>query len=50
VIGANVRVIEVYSYMKNFVKRKREIGWNLTTVHDLFDAQEASSREEGSKS
>ncbi|NIV38211.1 MAG: hypothetical protein GWN58_54985 [Anaerolineae bacterium] len=49
VIGANVRVIEVYSYMKNFVKRKREIGWNLTTVHELYDAQEASSREEGSK-
>jgi hypothetical protein len=48
-IDAEVRVIEVYSYMRNFVKRKREIGWNLTTFHDLCDTHEISSRDEGSK-
>jgi len=27
--------IKVYSYYKNAAKYRREIGWNLTTVHDL---------------
>ena len=46
-IDADVRVIEVYSYMKNHVKRKREIGWNLTTFHELGDTHGSSGRGKG---
>jgi len=37
VIDAEVQTVEVYSYIKNEVKRDREIGWNLTTLYDLDD-------------
>jgi flagellar biogenesis protein FliO len=33
VIPAAVRVIEVYSYLQNVKKRKRNIGWNTTSVY-----------------
>jgi hypothetical protein len=48
-IDAEVNVLEVYSYMKNFVKRKREIGWNLTTFHDLRQTHEVPGQDERMK-
>ena len=33
IINADVQTVEVYSYYKNTEKPKREIGWNLTTIH-----------------
>lgn len=30
-----IQTVEVYSYFKNEKKRDREIGWNLTTIHDI---------------
>jgi len=30
-----LEVIEVYSHVNNEQKRKKEIGWNLTTVKDI---------------
>jgi hypothetical protein len=38
-IDGGVQVVEVYTYVKNVVKRNREIGWDLKTVYDLRDAQ-----------
>lgn len=38
-IDGGVQVVEVYTYVKNVVKRHREIGWDLKTVYDLRDAK-----------
>lgn len=35
VIDSEATTVEVYSYFKNSAKRRREIGWNLTTLYDL---------------
>lgn len=35
VIDSNLQTIQVYTYLKNETKRKREIGWSRTTVYDL---------------
>ena len=35
VIDSDVQVIVVYSYLKNAEKRRREIGWNATSIYDL---------------
>jgi hypothetical protein len=35
ILDAETQTIEVYSYLKNEKKRDREIGWDLTTLHDL---------------
>ncbi len=34
-IDPDVQVVVVYSYLKNVKKRRREIGWNATTVYEL---------------
>lgn len=34
-VDGSVRGIEVYSYIKDVSERKRELGWNKTTVHEL---------------
>jgi hypothetical protein len=35
VISSEVKTIVVYSHFKNIVKRRREIGWNKTSVYDI---------------
>jgi hypothetical protein len=35
VIDADAKVVEVYTYLKNKKKKRREIGWHLTTFYDL---------------
>jgi hypothetical protein len=35
IIGTTPRTIQIDSYLKNKVIRCKEIGWNVTTVHDL---------------
>jgi hypothetical protein len=35
VINSSIQTVEVYSHFKNAKKRPRDIGWNLTTIHDL---------------
>jgi len=36
-----VHTVEVYSYFKNEKKRDREIGWNLTTIHEIEPTTES---------
>ena len=38
VIDSDVQVVVVYSYLKNVKKRRREIGWNATSIYDLRPA------------
>ena len=35
VVGKPLTTFEVYSHIANVRERKREIGWNATTVHDV---------------
>jgi len=35
VVDSDVQVVVLYSYLKNVRKRKREIGWNVTSIYDL---------------
>jgi len=35
IIDSDVQVIVIYSYLKNVKKRRREIGWNVTSIYDL---------------
>lgn len=35
VIDPDVQLVVVYSYLKNVKKRRREIGWNVTSIYDL---------------
>lgn len=35
ILNADVQCVEVYSYFRNFVKRGRNIGWNVTTIYDI---------------
>jgi hypothetical protein len=35
VIDGGVRTVEVYTFVRNAVKRKREVGWGSTTLYDL---------------
>lgn len=34
-IDGNLRAVQVYTYLKNVTKRRKEIGWNWTTIHQL---------------
>jgi len=35
ILSAEIKTIEVYSYIKNITKRGKEIGWGITTVYDI---------------
>lgn len=35
ILEREVQTVVAYSYLKNITKRKREIGWSLTTTYDL---------------
>lgn len=35
VIDPEIETVIVYSYVKNQIKRDREIGWNKTSVYDI---------------
>lgn len=37
-IPADVRVVQIYSYLKNVSKTTRELGWNCTSIHRLNPA------------
>jgi len=39
VIPAEVNTVVVYSYLKNVRKRKKEIGWNTTSVYDIKNGE-----------
>ena len=34
-IDGDVKVVQIYSYLKNVSKKSREIGWNCTSIHQL---------------
>ena len=34
-VANDVRVVQVYSYLKNVRKKDRELGWNCTSIHRL---------------
>ncbi|MCH7733085.1 MAG: hypothetical protein IIB44_11370 [Candidatus Marinimicrobia bacterium] len=34
-IDKDIQTIQVYSYLKNAEKPGRDIGWGITTIHDL---------------
>lgn len=36
VVPADVSSVELYAYVKNESKKKREIGWSRTTIHELI--------------
>lgn len=42
-IDSNVKTVIVYSYFKNESKKKRDIGWNKTTIYDLSSSCEQTS-------
>jgi len=44
-IDADVKTVIVYSYFKNESKKRREIGWNKTTLYDLSTSCEQSPEE-----
>lgn len=35
VVSSHIRTVLIYSYLQNIKKRNRDIGWDLTTFHDL---------------
>jgi hypothetical protein len=35
IIDKNIQTIQIYTFVRNEIKRKREIGWSLTTFYDL---------------
>lgn len=37
ILGSDVEVIALYTYLKNVSKRGREIGWDSTTIYTLWD-------------
>ena len=44
ILDAKVQTIQVYSYLRNAKKRRREIGWGLTTIYDLQSSSQESGR------
>ncbi len=47
VIDANVQLVAVYSYFKNTRKRRRDIGWSITTVYEITRGSERGDKREG---
>jgi hypothetical protein len=37
-VKGDVRVVQIYSYLKNMSKTTRELGWNCTSIHQLNPA------------
>jgi hypothetical protein len=37
-VEGDVRVVQIYSYLKNVSKTTRELGWNCTSIHRLDPA------------
>jgi len=37
-VKGDVRVVQIYSYLKNVSKTTRELGWNCTSIHQLNPA------------
>ena len=50
ILDAGIKAIEVYTYLINEQKRDREIAWDLTTLYELNETEETSSRTRRSKS
>lgn len=46
VIPAEVSIIQVYSHIQNVIESKRQIGWQLTTLHCLTDTSSLRLAEE----
>jgi hypothetical protein len=40
-IAGDVKVVQIYSYLKNVSKKSREIGWNCTSIHQLVSRGKA---------
>jgi hypothetical protein len=38
ILESENKSVEIYSYFKNISKPTKEIGWGLTTIHDLVDS------------
>jgi hypothetical protein len=49
ILDAEVKTIEVYSYLVNEQKLDRELTWDVTTLYDLESTEEASSHPERSE-
>lgn len=45
ILDAGIAAIEVYTYLINEQKRHREIAWDLTTLYEFDEAEEAPARE-----
>jgi len=43
-IEGDVRVVQVYSYLKNVSKTSRELGWNCSSIHRLNPAPTTEKR------
>lgn len=35
VVGSGVKVVQVYTYVRNIFKSKKEIGWGVTSLYDI---------------
>ena len=44
-VKADVGTVEVYTHYRNEKKRKREIGWDCTTLYDLAEPQSSEDTE-----
>ncbi len=43
ILPGDVEVVEVYTYVMNEQKRRRELAWELTTLYDLSEPEDAPS-------
>ena len=39
ILHGDIRTVEVYSYLMNEWKRKKELSWDLTTLYDITDSR-----------
>ena len=40
-VRSDVRVVQIYTYLKNVTKTEKEIGWNCTSIHQLVPGPKA---------
>jgi hypothetical protein len=40
VIPLDVRKVQFYSHVQNVTKRKRNVGWNTSTIYDVSNGKE----------
>jgi hypothetical protein len=45
-VDSSVQRVQVYSYVKNLTQKKREVGWNCTTIHSLPGGLDGSDKVE----